>query len=144
MEHLEKKCSYFLPESISTILEGWSHAGIYCVTAFLTFSIQDSIGCGFRCVAISPLENENVHSDEGRVKIIKYVLALYKQQTTVIAAVIAENCPVHRVVAREFRRPFIDSENYTFNLAVNDVITMQLILVENFKAIMVKLCFPIK
>lgn len=57
--------------------------------------------------------------------------------------VIADNCAVNKTVAREMGCQFICYASHLFNLAVKDIIAEHCHLIDDIKAIMIKLRFSV-
>lgn len=141
---VEKKIAKELPDKFAIVIDGWSEAGCYYLGTYASFPANNSLGYKTRLLSFSPLEDETTHSADQHLESLKYVLSLFGKSFKNVIAIIADNCATNRSLSRLAGTHFIGCASHRYNLAVKDVVSANMHLIEKVKKIMSCLIYPLR
>lgn len=138
-ELVENKIADLLPPKIALVFDGWTAGTTHYFAVFASFPSDSNLGYDVRLLAFSPMGDECHLNAEEHVKFITYILGLYEKTWDDVCCIIGDNCNTNKAVANNASVALIGCASHRFNLAVQDLLAEEEMLISKINCLMVKL-----
>ena len=131
--------SRLVPNRLALIFDGWTNNSTHYISVFAPFSTTNEDSFATRLLSVSLMGDESRLDADEHIDFLTYILNLYGKSWTNVTCLIGDNVSVNCSVANKTGISYIGCASHRLNLAVQDFIKVDELLISKVNNLMVKL-----
>lgn len=98
------------------MFDGHTTLETHYVTVFATYPSGTTLGYGYVCLALSPLEDETTQDSDEHIRLSKCLLSVFGKGESNVVLLFGDNCSLNRSITKELDIPLLGCASHRSNL----------------------------